>query len=156
MSETALDNRVDNRPGGTCLVLQAESRAGRPVLERQPAAHDPCAMALPSKGMQARAADVTGGVLCRPPSAPDTHYTSNRGVSDPPISAAGPFDPRPRRVAHAPIPCPVRAADPGPARVRLSVHRGCPLGASLHAGTIAACLAVTLLTDLSEGHEPWL
>ena len=156
MSGTALDNRVDNRLGGTCLVRQAEPAAERTVLEREPASHVPCVMALPCKEMQAPTANATGGVLCRPPSAADTHYTANRGVSDPPISAAGPFDPRPRRVAHAPIPCPVRAADPGPARVRLSVHRGCPLGASLHAGTIAACLAVTLLTDLSEGHEPWL
>ena len=49
MSGTALDNRVDNRAGGTCLVRQAEPGPGRSVLEREPASHVLCAMALPSK-----------------------------------------------------------------------------------------------------------
>lgn len=110
MRGLALDNRVDNGPGGTCLVRRPDSAPGRsfPEPARVPVAKD--AMSLEGNGMGAPQGEATGGVLCRPPTATRQHYMTNRGVSDPPTSAAGPFGARPRRVAHAPIPCPARAA----------------------------------------------
>lgn len=73
MSGLALDNRVDKGPGGTCLVRRPGSARGGSSAEpaRVPIAKD--AMSLDGNEMGAPHADATGGVLCRPPTAPGPH-----------------------------------------------------------------------------------
>jgi len=152
----ALDIRVDNGPGGTCLVRQSGPVRGGSSIEPAPISVAGAAMSLDGKEMGAPKAAATGGVLCRPLTAPMPHYMTNRGVSDPPTSAAGPFGPRPRRVAHAPIPCPVVAATRGPVRGRLSVHRGCPPDAYSNAGATRHMPVRDTKPRVFGRNEPWL
>jgi hypothetical protein len=84
MRGLALDNRVDNGPGGTCLVRRPESAPGRSSAKaaRVPVGKD--AMSLDGNEMGAPQGEATGGVLCRPPTATRPHYMTNRGVVGPP------------------------------------------------------------------------
>jgi hypothetical protein len=84
MRGLALDNRVDNGPGGTCLGRQRGAAPERSPAEPAPVPVVRGAMCLCGREISAPAADATGGVLCRPPRAPKPHYMTNRGVGRPP------------------------------------------------------------------------
>lgn len=113
-------------------------------------------ISLQVQEMVADAPARTGGGLCRPQQSGNYRFTTNRGVSDPPPSAATPFRRRPQRVAHPPIPCPVVAAVRGPVRDRLSVHRGCPPDASSHAGANRRMSGRDTKPRVFGRNEPWL
>src|SRR5690606_19502604 len=96
-----------------------------------------------------------GGALCRPQDATVDEQVWNRGVSDPPMEAADLSHGLSRRVAHAPIPCPGRAADPGPTAGPLIARRRYPAHCSAHPGVGGRLRGCAIPQPEFGGKVPW-
>ena len=156
MTTTAQANRGANGRGGFRPPPRLVSCAS-PGLETEGCRdQERDRISLQAQEMAADATRRTGGGLCRPRHSRNYRFMTNRGVSDPPLSAATPFRRRPQRVAHAPIPCPVVAVIRGPVRDRLSVYRGCPPDASSHAGANSRMSGRDTKPSVFGRNEPWL